>query len=59
MNCCASRISHFFWLGKSKYEFYKKGEYSIDKFADPLNKRGYTLTELKTLDEKTFELLGV
>ena len=42
------------WLGKSKYELYKKGEYSIDKFADPLNKRGYTLTELKALDEKTF-----
>ncbi len=43
------------WLGKSKYELYKKGEYSIDKFADPLNKRGYTLEELKALDEKTFE----
>lgn len=42
------------WLGKSKYELYKKGEYSIDKFADPLNKRGYTLAELKALDEKTF-----
>ncbi|WP_180004850.1 MULTISPECIES: minor capsid protein [unclassified Acinetobacter] len=47
------------WLGKSKYELYKKGEYSIDKFADPLNKRGYTLEELKVLDKKTFELLGV
>ena len=43
------------WLGKSKYELYKKGEYSIDKFADPLNKRGYTLTELKALDQKTFK----
>lgn len=43
------------WLGKSKYELYKKGEYSIDKFADPLNKRGYTLAELKALDEKTFK----
>lgn len=43
------------WLGKSKYELYKKGEYSIDKFADPLNKRGYTLAELKALDQKTFE----
>ena len=42
------------WLGKSKYELYKKGEYSIDKFADPLNKRGYTLAELKALDQKTF-----
>ncbi len=47
------------WLGKSKYELYKKGEYSIDKFADPLNKRGYTLAELKALDEKTFEVVGL
>ena len=47
------------WLGKSKYELYKKGEYSIDKFADPLNKRGYTLAELKVLDEKTFELFEI
>ena len=43
------------WLGKSKYELYKKGEYSLDKFADPLNKRGYTLAELKALDQKTFK----
>lgn len=47
------------WLGKSKYELYKKGEYSIDKFADPLNKRGYTLAELKALDRETFKnILG-
>jgi len=43
------------WLGKKKYELYKKGEYSIDKFADPLNKRGYTLAELKVLDKETFK----
>lgn len=47
------------WLGKKKYELYKKGEYSIDKFADPLNKRGYTLAELKALDEKTFKAVGL
>ncbi|RZG63570.1 phage head morphogenesis protein, partial [Acinetobacter bouvetii] len=47
------------WLGKSKYELYKKGEYSIDKFADPLNKRSYTLAELKALDEKTFKAVGL
>lgn len=47
------------WLGKSKYELYKKGEYSIDKFADPLNKRGYTLAELKVVDAKTFEAIGL
>ena len=43
------------WLGQSKSELYKKGEYSIDKFADPLNKRGYTLAELNALDQKTFK----
>ncbi|MDN5540924.1 MAG: minor capsid protein [Acinetobacter sp.] len=47
------------WLGKTKYELYKKGEYSIDKFADPLNKRGYTLAELKAVDAKTFEAVGL
>lgn len=47
------------WLGKSKFELYQKGEYSLDMFADPLNKRGYTLVELEALDKKTFELLGV
>lgn len=47
------------WLGRSKYELYKKGEYSIDKFADPLNKRGYTFAELKALDKKTFEVVGL
>lgn len=47
------------WLGKKKYELYKKGEYSIDKFADPLNKRGYTLVELEALDKETFKnILG-
>lgn len=47
------------WLGKSKFELYQKGKYSLDKFADPLNKRGYTLVELEALDKKTFELLDV
>ena len=47
------------WLGKTKYELYEKGEYSLDKFADPLNKRGYTLAELKALDKETFKnILG-
>lgn len=47
------------WLGKSKYELYKKGEYGIDKFADPLNKRGYTLTKLNTLDDEIFKNLNL
>ena len=47
------------WLGKSKYELYTKDEYSLDKFADPLNKRGYTLAELKALDKEAFEAVGL
>lgn len=45
------------WLGKSKFELYQKGEYSLDKFADPLNKRGYTLEELKAIDVETFKIV--
>jgi len=45
------------WLGKSKFELYQKGEYSLDKFADPLNKRGYTLKELKAIDAETFKVM--
>lgn len=43
------------WLGKTKYELYKSGKFPIEKFADPLNKRGYTLAELKALDRETFK----
>lgn len=42
------------WLGKSKYELYKSGQYPIEKFSDPLSKHGYTLAELKALDKETF-----
>lgn len=47
------------WLGPKRYKLYKEGNYSIDKFMDPLNKRGYTLTELKAVDKKTFEAVGL
>ncbi len=47
------------WLGKSKFELYQNGNYSLDKFADPLNHRGYTLAEMKALDKETFKnILG-
>lgn len=46
------------WLGKTKYELYKKGGYSIDRFVDPLGKP-YTIAELRSLDEKTFKELGL
>lgn len=46
------------WLGKSRYELYKKGGYDIDRFVDPQGKM-YTLNQLKLLDKQTFEELGL
>lgn len=47
------------WLGPKRYKLYTEGDYSIDKFMDPLNKRGYTLDELKAMDKETFKnILG-
>lgn len=46
------------WLGEKRYKLYKEGNYSIDKFVDPLG-RQYTLAELRVLDEKTFKELGL
>lgn len=46
------------WLGKSKYELYKKGGYTLDKFIDPLGKP-YTIAQLKELDAKTFKEFGL
>lgn len=43
------------WLGKSKYALYKSGKYPIERFSDPLNKRGYTLAELESMDKETFK----
>lgn len=45
------------WLGNKRYELYKNGDYSIDKFLDPEGKL-YTLKELRRLDEETFKELG-
>ena len=46
------------WLGEKRYKLFKEGNYSIDKFVDPLG-RQYTLSELRILDEKTFKNLGI
>ena len=46
------------WLGEKRYKLFKDGNYSIDKFVDPLG-RQYSLAELKILDEKTFKALGI
>lgn len=45
-------------LGPTKYELYKKGGYSFDRFVDELGKP-YTIAELRALDEKTFRELGL
>lgn len=45
-------------LGKTKYELYKNGKYSFDKFIDPLG-NPYTIAELRALDQKTFKELGL
>lgn len=46
------------WLGSARFELYQKGEYRLDRFLDPLGRK-YTLDELRDLDEKTFEDLGL
>lgn len=38
------------WLGPKRYELFKNGQYSIDKFVDPLSGHSFTLAELKLLD---------
>lgn len=44
------------WLGRSRYELYKKGGYTLDKFVDPLGKR-LSLDELRLKDAATFKEL--
>ena len=46
------------WLGEKRYKLFKEGNYSIDKFVDPLG-RQYTLKELEMLDKQTFKELGL
>lgn len=46
------------WLGKTRYDLYKDGGYSIDRFVDPTNKE-YTIAQLRELDKKTFKELGL
>lgn len=46
------------WLGPTRYQLYKKGEYSIDRFVDPVGKQ-YTIPELRARDAETFkEIFG-
>ncbi|OTG85541.1 phage head morphogenesis protein [Acinetobacter sp. ANC 4558] len=46
------------WLGKKRFELYKNGDYTIEKFLDPEGKL-YTLKELEALDKQTFKGLGL
>ncbi|UOH17184.1 minor capsid protein [Acinetobacter sp. NyZ410] len=47
------------WLGKTRYELYKSGQYPLDKFIDPLSGKPFTIAELKKVDEDTFKELGL
>lgn len=46
------------WLGAKRYELYKKGGYSLERFVDPTGQQ-YTLKELEMLDKQTFKSLGL
>jgi len=46
------------WLGPKRYKLYKEGKFDFEKFFDPEG-RLYTLDELRKLDEKAFNELGV
>jgi len=46
------------WLGPKRYELYKKGGYTLDRFADPRGGQ-YTLEQLRAKDAQTFrEVFG-
>ena len=46
------------WLGKKRYDLYKKGNYPLSKFVDPKG-REYTIDRLRELDKRTFIDLGL
>ena len=45
-------------LGPTKFDLYKNGGFTFDKFVDPLGKP-YTIKELRDLDSATFKRLGL
>ncbi|MDX7938797.1 minor capsid protein [Acinetobacter baumannii] len=46
------------WLGPKRYKLYKEGKFDFDKFFDPEG-RLYSLDELRKLDERNFNELGI
>lgn len=48
-----------YWLGKKRFQLYKEGGYTIDKFVDPLNNKMFTLADLKRMDEASFKKAGL
>lgn len=42
------------WLGKTRYELFSKGEYTLDRFLDPTG-RQYTIDQLRERDAETFK----
>lgn len=43
------------WLGPSRYELYKKGDYTLERFIDPLTGKQYNLEQLRAKDAQTFQ----
>lgn len=46
------------WLGPKRYKLYKEGKFDFAKFFDPEG-RLYSLDELRKLDERNFNELGI
>lgn len=46
-------------LGTSRFELYKKGEFTLDKFVDYSSGRKFTLNELRDKDAGSFEKAGI
>ncbi|ENV94169.1 hypothetical protein F937_03573 [Acinetobacter calcoaceticus ANC 3680] len=46
------------WLGPKRFKLFKEGKFDFDKFFDP-DGRLYTLDELRKLDDKIFNELGI
>ena len=44
------------WLGASRYDLYRQGDYTLDRFIDPTGRK-LTLAELRQRDTATFEEL--
>lgn len=47
------------WLGKTKYDLYKKGGLKLERFSDPRKGKVYTIDELRRRDAEAFKKAGL